>query len=159
METSEPLGRRLRRLEDIEAIRRLKYRYCEACDDGYDADRIAALFLPDAVWDGGPMGRYEGREAIRAFFINAGQAVAFALHHVTNPIIDVEGDAGSACWMLWEPIVYTIDDTAYWMAATYHDRCRRVGGEWLFSSMRVELRMLSPYDEGFARNRVRPLSG
>ena len=57
--------------------------------------------------------------------------------------------------MLWEPAVYAIDDTAYWMAATCHDRCRRVGGEWLFASMRVELRMLSPCEEGFARNRVR----
>ena len=159
METSDALGPRLRRLEDIEAIRQLKYRYCEACDDGYDADRIAALFLPDAVWDGGPMGRYEGRAAIRAFFLDASTAVAFALHQVTNPIIDVEGDTASARWMLWEPIVYAIDDTAYWMAATYHDRCRRVGGEWLFASVRVELRLLSPYDEGFARNRVRPPSG
>ncbi len=101
------------------------------------------------------MGRCEGRDAIRDFFVNASEAVAFALHHVTNPIVDVDGDVAEARWMLWEPIVYTIDDAAYWMAATYHDRCRRVVGKWFFSSMRVELRMLSPCDEGFARTRVK----
>ena len=42
---------RLRRLEDIEAIKRLKARYCAACDDGYDPDRLAALFTEDVCGD------------------------------------------------------------------------------------------------------------
>ena len=59
------LERRVRALEDIEAIKQLKYRYADACDRGYDADALADLFTEDAVWDGGLFGRYEGREAIR----------------------------------------------------------------------------------------------
>ena len=47
------LEARLRRLEDIEALKQLKAQYCAACDDGYDADRLASLFTEDAVWDGG----------------------------------------------------------------------------------------------------------
>lgn len=40
----------------IESIKQLEARYCAACaacDDGYDPDRLAALFTEDAVWDGG----------------------------------------------------------------------------------------------------------
>ena len=41
---TETLEERLQRIEDIEAIRLLKHRYCAFCDDNYDADGIAALF-------------------------------------------------------------------------------------------------------------------
>jgi hypothetical protein len=59
------LERRLRVLEDIEAIMQLKYRYADACDRGYDSDTLANLFTVDAIWEGDLFGRYEGREAIR----------------------------------------------------------------------------------------------
>jgi len=35
---------RLRQLEDVEAIRRLKAAYCAGCDDDHDGDAVAALF-------------------------------------------------------------------------------------------------------------------
>ena len=52
---TETLEERLQRIEDIEAIRLLKHRYCAFCDDNYDADGIAALFTENAVWDAGPL--------------------------------------------------------------------------------------------------------
>ena len=54
---------RLKRLEDVEAIERLKTMYCFHCDDGFDPEAIAALFCEDGVWDGGS--RVEGRGPIR----------------------------------------------------------------------------------------------
>ena len=56
---------RLQMVEDVEAIKKLKYQYCAYCDDNYNADWIANLFTEDAIWEGGTFGRYEGREAIR----------------------------------------------------------------------------------------------
>ena len=44
----EDIERRLRALEDVEEIKRLKARYCTYCDDNYDADKIARLFVEDA---------------------------------------------------------------------------------------------------------------
>ena len=44
---------RLARVESIERIRFLKARYCDLCDDGYDADALCELFTKDAIWDGG----------------------------------------------------------------------------------------------------------
>jgi len=64
----EELESRVRTLEDTDAIRNLKARYAELCDDNYNPDGIAALFVEDAVWESGPLGRFEGREAIRGFF-------------------------------------------------------------------------------------------
>jgi len=64
----ERLERRLRALEDAEAIRNLKARYAALCDKQYDADGIAALFTEDATWESPGLGQFEGREAIRNFF-------------------------------------------------------------------------------------------
>ena len=50
------LESRIQRLEDIEAIKQLKARYCGLCDDGYPADDLAELFTEDAIWDGGALG-------------------------------------------------------------------------------------------------------
>ena len=67
----EDLERRIGILEDIEDIKRLKRRYCAYCDDNYDADALADLFVEDAVWDGGIRGKSVGKEEIRSFFQKA----------------------------------------------------------------------------------------
>jgi len=150
----DDIERRIRRLEDLEALRALKHRYCMYCDDGYDAERLAPLFAADAVWDGGVLGRFVGREAIRAFFVQCSKRVPFAIHQVTNPILEIDGERASGRWYLWEPIVFAAGNRGLWMAARYDDRYRREGGAWLFESVKVELRMLSPYEEGFAKVRI-----
>jgi Fe-S-cluster-containing dehydrogenase component len=52
----QELEKRLQALEEIEAIKRLKARYCAMCDAGYDSNGLAGLFTEDAVWDGGSFG-------------------------------------------------------------------------------------------------------
>lgn len=151
---TDDLAARVRWLSDIEELKQLKHRYAGYCDDDYDAERLAPLFTEDAVWDGGPMGRYEGREAIREFFAGVSSAVPFAIHHVTNPILEVDGDRATGRWYLWQPVVFARGSQALWMAARYDDVYRREGGEWRFERVTVTLRMLSPYEEGFARARM-----
>ena len=150
----EQLEARIRRLEDIEAIRQLKHRYANLCDEDYPPDALAALFTEDAVWDGGMLGKPEGRAAIRKFFAACSKTVSFAVHHVVNPIIEVDGDSATGSWVLWQPIVFTKGDRAAWLVARYHDRYVRVNGEWRFKHVRVETRALSPYEDGFAKVRV-----
>ena len=94
----EALERRIRRLEDLEEIKQLKARYAGYCDAHYDADALAELFTADAVWDGGMLGRSEGREAIRQFFRGSSQRISFAIHNMLNPIIDITGDTATGTW-------------------------------------------------------------
>ena len=153
----EDLERRVRRVEDIEAIRELKARYCAYCDDAYDPDGIASLFTEDAVWDGGPLGRCDGREAIRRFFREASRRVSFAIHHVTNPMITVDGDRASGRWYLLQPCTVAEGERAVWMAARYSDEYVRVGGDWKFRNVKIDLSFVAPYEEGWARTRFAKL--
>ena len=145
---SEETEANLQRLLDIEAIRTLKYRYGALCDDDYRADGLAALFTKDAVWDGGPFGRYEGREAIRAFFAGAPAAVSFAVHYLINPIIEIDGDRAEGQWSLWQSMVFRETSKAYWLIGQYTDQYVRTAGGWLFAGVSLKVRVLTPYDLG-----------
>ena len=148
--------KQLRWLADVEAIKQLKHRYCGFCDAGYDADSLAALFTEDAVWDGGPIGRHEGREAIRAFFQGSSGRVPFALHMVMNPVIDVQGDSATGNWYLWQPLVYALPpgEEAWWLSARYDDVYRRQPNGWKFAKVTLSIKLLAPYDKGFGETRI-----
>jgi ketosteroid isomerase-like protein len=149
------LEQRIQRLEDIDALKQLKSRYALYCDDDYDAARLAPLFTSDAVWDGGVLGRFEGREAIRTFFSGAAAVMPFSIHHVTNSILEIDGDHATGQWHLWQPCVHAVGDTALWMAGRYHDTyVREEDGEWRFAKVVIELRMLSPYEAGWSKARM-----
>jgi hypothetical protein len=147
------LETRIARLEAAEAIRNLKARYCELCDTGYQAAPLAALFTPDAVWDGGEaLGVHHGREAIGRFFVAMPSTLSFAIHHVTNPRIEVAADAASATghWLLLQTATDPTGRQAMWFAATYEDEYVRTGEDWLFSRVTLSTRFLAPYERGWA---------
>ena len=79
-------------LEDKDAIRDLIVAYCHYADAG-DPDRWASLFTEDAVWDGGPFGKHEGRAAIRAQYEGAKSRNR---HVMANILVSVDGDEASA---------------------------------------------------------------
>jgi len=148
------LEERIQRLEDLEALKQLKFRYAGYCDRDYDAEHLAPLFTRDAVWDGGVLGRFEGREAIRDFFAGASAVMPFAIHHVTNPVIEVSGDRATGQWYLWQPCVHSTGNQALWMAGRYDDEYHREDGEWRFAHVKIDLRMLSPYEHGWSEARM-----
>ena len=55
------------RIQRLETSRRcaIEVPLCHLCDDSCGADRLAPLFTTDAIWDGGVLGRFVGREVIR----------------------------------------------------------------------------------------------
>ena len=55
------IERRLQALEDIEAIKKLKIRYCH-CADAQDHPGFASLFTEDAVWEGVAFGPPKGEK-------------------------------------------------------------------------------------------------
>jgi ketosteroid isomerase-like protein len=145
------LERRLRVLEDIEAIKQLKYRYADACDRGYDTDTLADLFTTDAVWDGGLFGRYEGREAIREFFRGVSTDIPFAMHYMMNPIISVDGDEADGEWYLFQTCTFAEGNTPILGAAKYAERYQRVDGMWKFRHLQLMSVFWTPYEEGWVK--------
>ena len=145
------LEQRVRVLEDIEAIKRLKYRYADACDRGYDAETLATLFTEDAVWDGGLFGRHEGREAIRRFFAGVSADIPFAMHYMMNPIITVDGDEADGAWYLFQTCTFAEGNRAILGAARYEERYRRVAGEWQFHRLKLISSFWTPFDEGWVK--------
>ena len=140
-------------LYDIEQIKQLKHRYCAYCDDNYNPDGIAGLFTADGVWDGGPFGRAETRTGIRDFFADVSNQVSFANHYVCNPIIEIDGDSATGRWDPWQPMVMAPDPAALWLVAKYRERYVRNGEGWLFELLELDVKALSPYEEGFAKQR------
>lgn len=144
---------RLKRIEDIEAIKQLKARYAAFCDDNYNPEGIASLFIDDGIWDGGDLGKAEGHAAIVKFFQAAPSAFSFAIHNVMNPIIEVDGDLATGRWYLLQPLTRKSrnGETAMWLAGRYEDDYVRVGNQWKFKRLQFITRFLSPYDKGWAR--------
>ncbi len=145
------LAQRIQRLEDIEAIKQLKARYAALCDANYDADALAALFTEDAIWDGETLGRAVGRDGIRQFFRGSSQRMAFAIHHIVSPIIEVTGDTATGSWYLFQACTYRDGNQAVWGAATYNDRYVREADGWKFQHVHITSHFWTPFEEGWAR--------
>jgi hypothetical protein len=149
----EALEKRIRVLEDIEAIKRLKAQYAYYCDDNYNADGIANLFVEDGIWDGGDFGRCEGREEIRQFFIEAPKMITFAIHYVLTPIIEVNGDSARGTWYLFQTCTFAEGNQAVWGAGRYNEEYIRVQGEWKFKKLVVSSIFWTPFDQGWVKKR------
>ena len=76
-----------------------------------------------------------------------------------NPVIEVDGDAATGAWLLWQPLVLKADGQAMWVSAHYRDTYVRVDDEWLNKSVEVDIQAYSPYEEGFSKMRFAPPMG
>ena len=146
------LEKTVQRLADIEDIKQLKARYASACDDNYNPDKLAPLFAEDAIWDGSILGYAESREGIREFFGNASSLVPFAVHQVSNPLIEIDGNTATGQWFLWQPMVF--GEQALWLSAVYNDHYVKQDGQWIYQSLKLNIRMLTPFEEGPAKTRI-----
>lgn len=140
------LEARIGRLEDIEAIKRLKYKYFR-CLDMKLWDELAECFAEDATTSYSD-GHYQlqGIYAIMKF-IKRGMAryEFFGVHQGHHPEIEFEGD--SAARGTWEMLAYMIDteqDNCLLIGAFYHDEYLKVNGVWKIKS--------TGYDRVFEEN-------
>jgi hypothetical protein len=141
---------RLQVLEDIEAIRTLKARYCQACDDDHNPDKLGLLFTEDAVWEANVTGRAEGRAAIQKLLGDIGRSgrIRNSAHNVMNPIIEVDGDRATGEWRLI--MLYTgrhEDGSLHFsrIIGWYTDHYVRIGGQWQFQSLQCHVEEAAPY--------------
>ena len=148
----------LKDLDAEAAIRRVMVAYMAACD-AHDADAVAELFHPDAIWEPlVPNGEPPllGREAVRAEYAAACARLTFCVHHLTNERIAVDGDRADAGWSYFEPATNR-GDLAVWTAGRYRHVLTRRGGVWRFQEFRIVGVLAAPFDSGWTPEHQVPL--
>lgn len=144
------LEQRVARLEDIEAIRQLKARYCAGCDDDHNPDTLVPLFAANAVWEASGIARCEGHEEIRGYFagLRASGRIRNSAHNVSNPDIEVNGDEATGHWRL--VMLYTAntpDGSVQYqrIIGWYRERYVRLDGTWKFQHLYCEVEEADAY--------------
>ncbi len=163
MEDYARLERRLTRLEDRDEICELKNRYARFCDDGWDADGIASLFVPDGEWlvrsaDGGVVGLHHSTEEIKAHFRTRPALIPWTLHYMNNPVIDVaeDGQTATGTWIMHSYSTVTDGEepeTAILLICSYQDDFVKVDGRWMFKRLTCLVISRSPIGEGWVKQR------
>jgi hypothetical protein len=119
-------------LVEIEAIKRLKYRYMR-CLDQKLWEELADCFVEDATaaYAGGRYS-FEGRHAIMDFLRRSmGSDTFHSSHRVHHPEIDLTGEAtATGVWALEDVVVDTQWQVTIRGAAFYRDEYVKVDGAW-----------------------------
>ena len=150
---------RLRRLEDIESIKRLKAWYAECADAKYtpehekktgaELDRIAwdqaLCFTEDAQWRAGPFGQLDGRQAIYESFRT--KSWRFTIHFFMNSVIEVNGDEAEGRWLTWLLGTDKTQQKPVHMVAYTYDTYRRVDARWLIATTRLDIKFMTDFGE------------
>lgn len=130
VEDGGPLQVRLRYLEDVEEIRQLKARFAHYGDQGFNgagnrmAD-IADLFVEDGIWN-----HYQGREVIREFLAATQALLSLAIHLLSNPAIEVNGDTAKGRWHALIALRSHVGGEASWVCGYYSDEFVRTKEGW-----------------------------
>lgn len=127
------LESRVRRLEDLAAIQKLFVDY-GAYLDAHDFDSYSTLFAEDGEVLLGPLGRAQGREAIKALMEGtmAGSGPGGSFHIVSNPVVALEGDRAQA-EVMWTVIQRDGNGRPQvGMIGRHRDQLVRQDGRWLF---------------------------
>jgi len=146
---------RVRRLEDREAIKELRARYCYLADAG-EWKAWSGLFTDDAqgIFEG--FGTADGREGFLKYGIEVVAAqFPFLKHMVHNEIIEVDGDSATGKWYFDVPCVSAPDSPAFgggkdgWLQGTYDEKYRREGSEWKICQLTASFQFVAGLREGW----------
>ncbi|MEJ2859615.1 nuclear transport factor 2 family protein [Actinomycetospora flava] len=156
---------RLEVLEAESALHKLRNRFHEYVNtDRWD--EIGGLFAEDAELDYSYLGSASGRAAITEFFAaiprllpasgrrsdaeldppTAGKP--FVRQFIHGHDVDVDGDTATGTSFLFATPIY--HGQSFVLAGRFADTYTRVGGQWLFASVALEIYYSVPVAEGWA---------
>lgn len=121
------LEERIRRVVDADEIRTLMSKYCHGIDKK-DEPLFMSLWAEDGVYEL-PRGQAAGIDGIRQLVHKVWREVPKCHHHITNPLIEIDGDSAVA---RTDVIYYrqTDDGVLQLLSGTYAFRFARIAGEW-----------------------------
>lgn len=146
---------RLARLEAIEDIKQLKYRYFYACDTK-QPDLVSECFSPGEIeLHYGRIGEFDSREQMVEVFTElACNEHIVEMHHGQNPRIEIQGQNNAAGqWGLYYFLIDTRRQTVTQLAGFYDDAYVQIDGQWKIckSSYQVNSTQIFDLGEGLAR--------
>lgn len=155
---SEPLQaleKRIRELEDREAIRQLKADYLNACDLK-QPDKVRACFAEGEVTiDYGYIGVFHDRDSFVKVFEDMGcHPHVLDMHHGSNPHIELQGDnEARGNWALYYQNINADTHALTQLAVSYNDTYVRTKDGWKVRTTQV--RYLSTLAVDLATGKVR----
>lgn len=145
------LEQRVRRLEDIEEIRRLRMQYHINTNDGH-FDRMWELFTEDAYVDFGYISRARGREDIKALFLRIPRNLPLVKQFIHNHMVDVDGDEATGVSYL--DARYAQDGDSVMVAARFDEIYVRTAEGWRIKQMLLDLYFSVPITVGWAGDQL-----
>jgi hypothetical protein len=132
------LQRRIDRLEDIESIKQLKYRYWRHLDLK-QWDELAKVFSEDAVacYSSGKY-EFKGLGAIMGFLSDAlgHERGSVTIHHGHHPEIElVSATSARGTWALYNYMFNVTQNRGIRIGAYYDDRYVKLAGNWKIQSI------------------------
>ena len=119
-------------LQQIELIKRLKYKYMRALDLK-DWDELAECLAEDAAsnYDSGKYS-FEGKKNIVDFLKKyMDRPTQITQHHAHHPEIDLTSDTSAkGIWYLQDIVIDLDSNTTLRGAGFYHDEYERINGQW-----------------------------
>jgi uncharacterized protein (TIGR02246 family) len=128
------------RASDVEALRQLPHRYCDALVRR-DWDDFGRLFAPDAVWHiPEPFNIHAvGRDEIVAIVAAAFEGLAFHVQTIGIFVIDTVDAERARMRTTVHEVARQLDGTGILLFGVYDDECVRLGSEWRFKSRTLQL--------------------
>jgi hypothetical protein len=127
-------------LEDVAAhleIQQVLFRYCRGVDRG-DAELISSVYHPDAVDTHGPWTGL-GKEFATYLVPNMDQVPLIGQHHITNVLIELEGDkaAVESYFVAFHPEATDAGPAHALVCGRYLDRFERRDTGWRIADRKV----------------------
>lgn len=149
------LQNRIQALEDIEAIKRLKYDYFFFCDHKQPANMRECFAEGPVHIDYGRIGTFDNRETLVALFDQLACAEHIVeMHHAQNPRIDLfDAEHATGVWSLYYFMVDTRQNTATQLGGYYEDSYKKIDGVWKITAttFKVTSTLISDVGEGIAK--------
>lgn len=146
----QQLEAKVQELEDLGAIRMLRFRFHE-CVNEKRPENMADLFSAEAELDYSHLGTAKGREKIVRFFQKGlSDLVPFVKQYLHNHVVQVQGDNASGLSYLEATPVHKGE--SYVVAARFDDEYVKEGGAWRFKRVKLTPYFMVPLKEGWAQD-------
>ncbi len=141
------LESRVRRLEDIEAIRTLRFKYHDFLNRS-QFDRMSELYTADACVKIDYVASAQGIDEVHAFFVNIPRTLTSIKQFIHNHLVEVDGDEASG--VAYMDARYAAAGESVIVAGRFDEKYRRTDAGWRIAETIVELYFSVPLTEGWA---------